>query len=82
MTRIWRTDIENCPLNKRVHFLCDLNGTGQGFFHEIVGTLTTNPYNATITRGLCLEGDPNIFYNSAIIMWSCYATDEEAECLY
>ena len=80
MTKVWRNDIQNCPLNKRVHFLCDYSGNGT--LHEIIGTLTTNPYNGTINRGLCLEGDPEIFYRSAIIMWACYATDEEAECLY
>ena len=81
MTKVWRNDIQNCPLNKRVHFLCDYSGNGMTL-HEIVGTLTTNPYDGTINRGLCLEGDPDIFYRSAIIMWACYATDEEAECLY
>ena len=81
MTKVWRKDIQNCPLNKRIHFLCDLYGTGNTLY-EMVGTLTTNPYNGTINRGLCLEGDPDIFYRSAIIMWAYYATDEEAECLY
>lgn len=81
MTKVWRRDIQNCPLNKRVHFLCDLSGTGSTLY-EIIGTLTTNPYNGTIIRGECIEGDPDIFYRSAIIMWACYNTDEEAECLY
>ena len=52
--RVWRTDIQNCPLNKRV----------------------------TVIRGQCLEGDSKIFYESDIMMWACYATNEEAECLY
>ena len=81
MTKVWRRDIQNCPLNKRVHFLCDLNGKGNTLY-EIIGTLTTNPYNGTIIRGECIEGDSDIFYRSAIIMWACYNTDEEAECLY
>lgn len=79
MTKVWRKDVQNCPLNKRVHFLCDLSG---GNLYEIIGTLTTNPYNGTIIRGECIEGDPDIFYRSAIIMWAYYSTDEEAECLY
>lgn len=81
MTKVWRSDIENCPLNKRVHFLCDYSRLPTTL-HEIVGTLTTNPYNGTIIRGECLEGDPNIFYKSEIIMWACYATNEEAESLF
>ena len=79
--RIWRTDIQNCPLNKRVHFLCDYSQNGVTL-HEIVGTLTINNYSGTITKGSCLEGSPDIFYKSNILMWAYYATDEEAECLY
>ena len=78
MTKVWRRDIMNCPINKRVHFLCEL---GNGLY-EIIGTLTYNPYRATIIRGECIEGDPDIFYRSEIVAWATYATDEEAECLY
>lgn len=81
MTKVWRNDIQNCPLNKRVHFLCNYSRNGMTL-HEIVGTLTTNPYNGTVIRGQCLEGDPKIFYESDIMMWACYVTNEEAECLY
>ena len=81
MTKVWRRDIQNCPINKRVHFLCDLNGNGNTLY-EIIGTLAINPYNGIVTRGQCLEGDPDIFYKSAVVMWACYNTDEEAECLY
>lgn len=80
MTRVWRRDINNCPLNKRVHFLCDYYGTGT--LLEFVGTLTTNPYNGTINRGECLEGNPDIFYRSAIVYWAEYRSDEETEALY
>ena len=80
MNKIWRKDIENCPINKRIHFLCDYSGSGN--LHEIVGTLAINSYNGTVTRGLCLEGDPEIFYRSAIIAWATYVTDEEAEALF
>ena len=78
MTKVWRKDILNCPVNKRVHFLCSL---GNGLF-EIVGTFTYNPYRGTIVRGECIEGDSNIFYESDILAWALYVTDEEAECLY
>ena len=81
MTKIWRNDIQNCPLNKRVHFLCDYAKSGM-VLHEVVGTLTINPYTGTVGKGLCLEGDQNIFYKGDIIFWACYNTDEEAECLY
>lgn len=67
MTRVWRRDIICCPLNKKVSFLCDLISGGNLF--EIIGTLTTNPYDGTIIRGKCLEGDSDIFYRSAIIGW-------------
>ena len=80
MNKVWRRDIENCPINKRIHFLCDYSGTGT--LHEIVGTLTINNYTGTISRGLCLEGDPEIFYRSAIVAWATYVTNEEAECLF
>lgn len=78
MTKVWRKDIFNCPVNKRVHFLC---GLGNSLF-EIIGTLTYNPYRGTIVRGQCLEGNEDIFYRGEIIAWATYATDEEVECLY
>lgn len=81
MTKVWRNDIINCPLNKRVHFLCNYS-MHPGVLHEIIGTLTINPYTGTIGKGLCLEGNQDIFYKSEIFMWAYYATDEEAECLY
>ena len=77
MTKVWRKNITICPINKRVHFLCEL---GSGLY-EIVGTLTLNPYNATVIRGECIEGDPDIFYRSDIIGWAEYLTDEEAEAM-
>ena len=79
MIRRWRTDIQNCPLNKRIHFLC--NYSGNGTLLEFVGTLTLNPYTSQITRGECFEGDPDLFYRSAIVYWAEYRTDEEAEAL-
>lgn len=69
MTKRWVYQIEQCPLNKRIHFLC---GFGDVPTYEIVGTLTTNPYNGTIIRGECLEGDPDIWYRAAIMAWATY----------
>ena len=77
MTKVWKTNIYDCPINKRIHFLCQMGSC----LYEIVGTLTYNPYNATVIRGKCLEGDANIFYQGELIAWATYLTDEEAECL-
>lgn len=71
MTKRWVFKIEECPLNKRIHFLCRLGGQ----LYEIVGTLTTNPYNGTIIRGECIDGDPEIFYRAAIEAWAVYEQD-------
>ena len=79
MTKVWIYDIQSCPINKRVHFLCGFNGVPQ---YEIVGTLTTNPYNGTIIRGECLEGDPNIFYKTELIAWGRYVPNREVESIY
>lgn len=64
----WINDIYSCPINKRVHFLCRYNET----IYEIIGTLTTNLYNATIIRGECIDGDPEIFYHSELVAWATY----------
>ena len=79
--RIWRNDIQNCPLNKRIHFLCNYSHNGT-VLHEIIGTLRIDNYSGSVTKGICIEGNPNIFYKSEIVMWACYNTNEEAECLY
>lgn len=78
MIRIWRTDLANCPLNKRIHFLCQMGNC----VYEIIGTLTLNQYRGEITRGECIEGDGEIFYRSQILGWASYVTLEEAKCLY
>lgn len=80
ITKRWRNDLQNCPINKRVHFLCDYSGTGATLF-EFVGTLTLNQYTGQVTRGECLEGNPDIFYRSNILYWAEYRTNEEAEAL-
>lgn len=78
MTKVWRKDILNCPINKRVHFLCEKNM----MLYEVIGTFTYNPYRGTIIRGECIEGNEKIFYSATIIAWATYLTDEEVECLY
>jgi len=78
MIKVWRKDILNCPVNKRIHFLCDYNN----MLYEIIGTFTYNPYRGTITLGECIEGSQKIFYNGTIIAWATYLTEEEVECLY
>lgn len=78
MTKVWRKDILNCPVNKRVHFLFEYNN----MLYEIIGTLTYNPYRGTVVLGECIEGDTKIFYNGIVVAWATYLTDEEVECLY
>lgn len=77
MTKRWRNDITICPLNKRVHFLINYNNK----MYECVGTLMINMYNGMITRGQCLDGSSDIFFNGDIVAWGEYITDTEAEAL-
>ena len=77
MTKKWKQDISICPLNKRIHFLLSLNNQ----LYECIGTLTLNPYTASVVRGDCIEGSPTIFYNGAIVGWAEYVTNEEAEAM-
>ena len=58
-------NIKECPLNKPVW----LYGESMMFKVIFKGTLTTNPYDGTIIRGECLEGDADMFYRSAILGW-------------
>ena len=72
IARIWRKDFENCPINKRVHIL----GTHDedGSLTEFVGTVTINQYTGQVTRGECIEGDPEQFYRMKWIYWAEYYT--------
>lgn len=61
----FNTNITKCPLNTPVILL----GEYMMFDYIFKGTLTANPYDGSITRGDCLDGDPDIFYRSAIKGW-------------
>lgn len=76
-SRVWRKDFENCPINKRIHILGTFYETGN--LTEFVGTVTLNQYTGQITRGECLEGDPELFYRMAWVYWAEYRTNEEME---
>lgn len=68
-------NICQCPINKEVYFLCRYGNA----VYEIIGTLTTDSHNGTIIRGKCINGDPEIFYRSALIAWTeCIINEEVA----
>jgi len=77
ISRVWRKDFENCPVNKRIHILGTFHGTDN--LTEFIGTVTLNQYTGQITRGECLEGDPELFYRMAWVYWAEYRTNEEVE---
>ncbi len=67
-TVYWNNNINDCPINKRIHFLLKYNNK----LYTCIGTLTTNLYRGSIIRGECIEGDPIIFYEGDIIGWGDY----------
>lgn len=77
ITRIWRKDFNNCPINKRVHILGTFDEDGT--LTEFVGTVTINSYTGQVTRGDCIEGDPELFYRMKWIYWSDYYVTKRLE---
>ena len=59
------TDVTKCPLNTPVILYCEYMMCKYIF----IGTLTINPYDGSITRGECIEGDADIFYRAVIKGW-------------
>lgn len=70
----WNYDMDSCPLDTKVCLL----SSDKGFIflpqREYVGTLTFN--GRFVTRGELYEGDPDLFYRSAIVAWKPYVAEQ------
>lgn len=64
----WNYNMDEAPLNTPLRLLSsdDCLLLPQ---HEYIGTITTHEGGEYLTRGECIEGNPEYFYRSKIIGW-------------